>query len=107
MHDAPPEILEFGPVQFSKWRIIFGGLGPTALCALIGGIVVLFPTGRSTAIGLAFYGALYAVIVWPAIGLAVWHRRVTTIRITDDSVEFRGIVRRRLLPRDEDLRCLR
>lgn len=105
--DAPPEILEFSPVQLSKWRIIFGGLGPTSLCALIGGIVVLFPAGRSTAIGLAFYGALYAVMVWPAIGLAVWHRRVATIRITDDSVEFRGIVRRRLLPRDEDLRCLR
>jgi hypothetical protein len=107
VHDAPSEILEFGPVQFSKWRIIFGGLGPTALCALIGGIVVLFPAGRSAAIGLAFSGALYAVMVWPAIGLAVWHRRVATIRITDDSVEFRGIVRRRLLPRDENLRCLR
>lgn len=63
VHDAPPEILEFGPVQFSKWRIIFGGLGPTALCALIGGIIVLLPAGRSTAIGLAFHGALYAVIV--------------------------------------------
>ncbi len=107
VHDAPPEILEFSPVQLSKWRIIFGGLGPTALCALIGGIVVLFPAGRSAAIGLAFYGALYAVMVWPAIGLAVWHRRVATIRITDDAVEFRGIVRRRLLPRDADLRCLR
>ncbi|WP_152998101.1 hypothetical protein [Curtobacterium luteum] len=107
MHDAPPEILEFSPVQLSRWRIIFGGLGPTALCSVIGGIVVLFPGARETAFVWAAFAALYTVMVWPSIVLVMWHRRVATIRITDDSVEFRGIVRRRLLPRDEDLRCLR
>lgn len=63
VHDAPPEILEFIPVQFSKWRIIFGGLGPTALCWVIGGVVVLFPGARGSAFTWAYFAALIAVVV--------------------------------------------
>lgn len=68
---------------------------------------MLFPGARGSAFAWAYSAALSAIMAWPTIALATWHRRVATIRIADDSVEFRGIVRRRFLPRDEGLRCLR